>query len=158
MIFDDLFWLFISSSLFPLKDPLRACGRGREDSVEAVQYYVHVEAIKIDNPLVDVLLVEALAAVFEKELGEAVHRPQDFCSKRVIYRNPVFVDDAMFVDFLHKIPKPGSKDAVFAEDKAYRNPECFQLVMEGVKVLGDRHCHLSRRFDVINTLDEPPFC
>jgi hypothetical protein len=62
-------------------------------------------------------LVEALAAVFEKELGEAVHRPQDFCSKRVVYRNPVFVDDAMFVDFLHEITKPGSKDAVFVEDK-----------------------------------------
>ena len=42
---------------------------GREDSVEAVQYYVHVEAIKINNPLVDVLLAKALAAVFEKELG-----------------------------------------------------------------------------------------
>ena len=126
--------------------------------MEAVQYYVHIEAIKINIPLVDVLSVEALVAVFEKELGEAVHRPQDFCSKRVIYRNPVLVDDAMFVNFLHEIPKPGSKDAVFAEDKSYRDRECFQLVMEGVKVLGDRHCRLSRRFDVINTLDEPPFC
>ncbi len=48
---------------------------GREDSVEAVQYYVHVEATKINNPLVNVLLVEALATVFKKELGEAVHRP-----------------------------------------------------------------------------------
>jgi len=131
---------------------------GREDSVEAVQYYVHVKAIKINNPLVDVLLVEALAAVFKKELGEAVHHPQDFCSKRVIYCNPDFVDNAKFVDFLHKIPKPGSKDAVFAEDKSYRDRECFQLVMEGMKVLGDRHCCLSRRFDVINTLDEHPFC
>ena len=101
--------------------------------MEVVQYYVHVEAIKINNPLVDVLLAKALAAVFEKELGEAVHCPQDFCSKCVVYCNPVFVDDAMFVDFLHKIPKkPGSKDAVFAKDKACCNCKCFQLVMEGV--------------------------
>jgi len=42
---------------------------GKEDSVKVVQYYVHVEAIKINNPLVDVLLAKALAAVFEKELG-----------------------------------------------------------------------------------------
>jgi len=45
-----------------------------------------------------------------------------------------------------------------SKTKSYRDRECFQLVMEGVKVLGDRHCRLSRRFDVINTLDEPPFC
>ena len=104
--------------------------------MEAVQYYVHVEAIKINNPLVDVLLVEALAAVFKKELGEAVHRPQDFCSKRVIYRNPVLVDDAMFVNFLHGIPKPGSKDAVSTKDKAYCHHECFQLVMRSESLGG----------------------
>ncbi len=46
---------------------------GREDGVEMMQDYVHVEAIKIDNPLVDVLLVVSLAAVFKKKLGEAVH-------------------------------------------------------------------------------------
>ena len=90
---------------------------GREGGVETVQDYVHVEAIEINNPLVDVLSVEALAAVVKEELGEAVHRSQDFCSKRVVNCNPVFVDHAIFVDFLHKIPKPGSKDAVFAEDK-----------------------------------------
>ena len=73
--------------------------------------------IEIDNPLVDVLSVEALEAVVEEELGKTVNRPQDFCSKRVVDRDPVSVDHAIFVDFLHKIPKPGSKDAVFSEDK-----------------------------------------
>ena len=75
-------------------------------------------------------------AVFKKELGEAVHRPQDFCSKRVIYCNPDFVDNAKFVDFLHKIPKPGSKDAVSTEDKAYCHHECFQLVMRSESLGG----------------------
>ena len=85
MIFDDFFWLFLCSSSFPLEAPLRfpffhrfiifiqlvieLVKEGKEDSVKVVQYYVHVEAIKINNPLVDVLLAKALAAVFEKELG-----------------------------------------------------------------------------------------
>ena len=57
---------------------------GREDGVEMVHEYVHVEAIEINNPLVDVLSVMALAAIFEKKLGGAVHRPQDLCNKRVL--------------------------------------------------------------------------
>ena len=116
---------------------------GREGGVEAVQGYVDVEAIKINNPLANVLLVETPAAVFEEKLGEAIHQPQDFCNKLVVNHNPVLVDQAVFVDFLHKIPKPGSKDAFFAKDKTYCDLKCFQLVMEGVIVLGDRHCHLS---------------
>jgi len=63
------------------------------------------------------------------------------------------------VDILHKILKLGSKDAVFVEDKTYCNCECyFQLEIEGVKVLGDHHCCLGQIFDIVNTLDESPFC
>ena len=46
---------------------------GRKVHMEAVQENVQVEAVKINDPLVDVLSVEALATVFEKELSEAVH-------------------------------------------------------------------------------------
>ena len=117
---------------------------GREDGVEMVQEYVHVEAIEINNPLVDVLSVMALAAIFEKKLGGAVHRPQDLCNKCVLDCNFFFVDDAVFsVSILHKIPNLGFKDAVFAEDRIYCDRECFQLVIEEVKVLGDRNCPLS---------------
>ncbi len=100
--------------------------------METMQDYVHVEAIKIDNPLVDVLLVVALAAVFKKKLDEAVHQPQDLCSKRVVNCHPIFVDDAVLsVDIHHKVPKLGCKDAVFAKNKTYCNHECFQLEIEG---------------------------
>ncbi len=71
--------------------------------MEAVQENIQVEAVKINDPLVDVLSVEAQATVFEKELSEVVHRPQIFCSERVVGRDPVFVDDAIFVDLFHKI-------------------------------------------------------
>lgn len=111
---------------------------GGEDGVETIQDYVDVETIK-------------LAVVFQKKLGEAVHRPQDLCSKRVDDHNFVFVDD-------DKIPKFGCKDAVFAEDKNYCNCEYFQLEIEGVKVLGDRPCRLGQGFDIANTFDESPFC
>jgi hypothetical protein len=132
---------------------------GREDGMEMIQDYVHAEAIKIDNPLVDVLLVMALAAVFKKKLGEAVHQPQDLCSKCVVDHNPIFVDDAVLsVDIHHKVPKLGCKDAVFAKNKTYCNRACFQLEIEGVKVLGEHYCHLSQGFDVIDALDEPTFC
>jgi hypothetical protein len=47
--------------------------KGRKDSVETVEDYVHVEAIKIDDPLVDIFLVRALPTVFEEKLDEAVH-------------------------------------------------------------------------------------
>jgi hypothetical protein len=71
--------------------------------MEAVQENIQVEAVEINDPLVDVLSVEALATVFEKELSEAVHRPQKFCSERFVGRDPIFVDNAIFVDFFHKI-------------------------------------------------------
>ncbi len=61
------------------------------------------------------------------------------------------------VDIHHKVPKLGCKDAVFAKNKTYCNGECFQLEIEGVKVLGDRYCCLSQEYDVVDALDDPPF-
>ena len=69
---------------------------GRKVHLEAVQENDQVEAIKVNDPLVDILLIEALATVFEEKLREAVHRPQNFCSECVFGRNSVFVDDAVF--------------------------------------------------------------
>ncbi len=88
--------------------------------MELVENYVQVEAIKIDDPLVEVFLVGALATVFKEKLDEAVHQPQDLCSKCVVNCNSIFVDDA----------KLGCKGAVFAEDKTYCSCECFQLEVE----------------------------
>ncbi len=65
--------------------------------MEAVQENVQVEAVEVNDPLVDILSIEALATVFKEKLREAVHRPQNFCSKCVFGRNSVFVDDAVFV-------------------------------------------------------------
>ncbi len=47
--------------------------KGRKDSVEMVQDYIHVEAIKINDPLVDIFLVGALPTVFKEKLDEAAH-------------------------------------------------------------------------------------
>jgi hypothetical protein len=47
--------------------------KGTKDSVETVEDFIHVEAIKINNPLVKVFLVGALPTVFEEKLDEAVH-------------------------------------------------------------------------------------
>jgi hypothetical protein len=52
------------------------------------------------------------------------------CSERVVGRDPVFVDDAIFVDLFHKIEELSSKDAVLTEDKSYCERESFQLVKE----------------------------
>jgi hypothetical protein len=49
--------------------------------MELVEDHIHVEAIKIDDPLVDVFLVGALVTVFEEKLNKAVHQPQDLCSE-----------------------------------------------------------------------------
>jgi hypothetical protein len=126
--------------------------------METIQDYVHVEAIEINNSLVDVLLVVALAAVFKRKLGEAVHQPQDLCSKRVVDRNPIFVDNAVLpIDIHHKVPKLGCKDAVFAKNKTYCNRECFQLEIEGVKVLGDCYVILAKDLASLMLLMSPPF-
>ncbi len=128
--------------------------------MELVENKVQVKAVKINDPLVDVFLVGALAKVFEDKLDGAVHRPQDLCSKRVLDHNLIFVlDDAVLsINVLHKIAKLGCKDAVFAKDQAYCSRKCFQLEVELVEVLGDRHCCLSQGFDIIDALDETPFC
>ncbi len=105
--------------------------KGGKDSMEMVEDYVHVEAIKIDDPLVDVFLVGALPTVFKEKIDEAVHQPQDLSSKHVIDCNSIFVDDAVLsINVHHKIMKLGCKDAVFAKDKAYCCRECFQLEVE----------------------------
>ncbi len=84
-----------------------------------VEDYIQVKAIKIDDPLVDIFLIKALATVFEKNLDEAVHQPQDLCSKHVVC-NLIFVDDAVLsINVLPKTVKLGCKDAVFTKDKAY---------------------------------------
>ncbi len=96
-----------------------------------VQDYVHVKIVKINDSLVNVLLVRALSRVFEENLGEAVHHPQDLCRECVVDCNSIFVDDAMLsIDVLHEITKLGHKDAVFAKNKTYCNCECFQLEVE----------------------------
>ena len=103
---------------------------GRKVHLEAVQENIQVEAVEVNDPLVDILSIKALATVFEEKLREAVHRPQNFCSKCVFGRNSVFVDDAVFIDFVHKIQKLSGKDAVLAEDKFNCERESFQLVKE----------------------------
>ncbi len=91
--------------------------KGRKDSVETVEDYIHVEATKINDSLVDVFSVRALPTVFEEKLDEAVHRPQDLSSKRVVNFNSIFVDDVVLsIKVHHKITKLGCKDAVFAKD------------------------------------------
>ena len=75
---------------------------GRKVHLEAVQENDQVEAIKVNDPLVDILLIEALATVFEEKLREAVHRPQNLCSECVFGRNSVFVDDAVLSTFSTK--------------------------------------------------------
>jgi hypothetical protein len=105
--------------------------KGRKDGVELVEDYVHVEAIKINDPPVNVFLVGALPTVFKEKLDEAVHQSQDLNSKRVVDCNSIFVDDAMLsINVHHKITKLGCKDAVFAKNKAYCCRECFQLEIE----------------------------
>ena len=98
---------------------------GRKVHLEAVHENVQVEAVEVNDPLVDILSVEALATVFEEKLREAVHRPQKFCCECVFGRNSVFVDDAVFVDLFHKIQKLSGEDAVLAEDKPTANEKAF---------------------------------
>ncbi len=63
--------------------------------MEAEHDNIHVEGIKIDYLLVDLLLVGTLAAVFEEELDKTVHQPNYFSGKGVVGDDSIFVGDAV---------------------------------------------------------------
>ncbi len=77
-----------------------------KNGVEVVGDHIHIEAIKINDPLVNVFVIWALAGVFEEELDKAFYQPHDLVSERVFSCNSIFVDDAMLsVVVPHKIAK-----------------------------------------------------
>ncbi len=63
--------------------------------MEAEHDDIHVEGIKINYLLVNVLLVDTLAAVFEEELDKIVNQPEYFGGKGAIGGNYIFVGDAV---------------------------------------------------------------
>jgi hypothetical protein len=71
--------------------------------VEAEHDDIHVEGIKIDYSLVNVLLVGTLVAVFKEEFIKTVHRPKYFGGGGVVSGDSIFVGDAVSsFDICHK--------------------------------------------------------
>jgi hypothetical protein len=71
--------------------------------VEAENDDIHVEGIKIDYSLIDVLSVGTLAAVFERGLDKTINQPKYVGGKGVVGSNSIFVGDALsFFDICHK--------------------------------------------------------
>ncbi len=63
--------------------------------MEAKHDDVHVEGVKIDDSLVDVFLVDALATILEDKLDQTVNCTKNFGSKGVIRGNSILVNDSV---------------------------------------------------------------
>jgi hypothetical protein len=80
---------------------------------------VHVEGGEVDDSLVDVLTVGAVAAILQKYLHEAIHRPQDFCCEGIVGCDPVLVRDAVLPCHIrHKFQQLLCQNALVAEEEA----------------------------------------
>ena len=84
---------------------------GWDDYVEAVKEYQHVKFVEVDELLVDVFVIVALATFVKEEVYLFINVKEDYCGKVFVTSNVAFILKALLFGFFYKSAKLACQDA-----------------------------------------------